>query len=221
MTKLEERMNAAIADYIETSRSAERAEENMLDVLTDQEKTKTGKHNVTIKFQLQRAIDLRGKIAEYYESVLNLLETENVKWKEVTFYLQTEVFKDSYPMRDNGKPEPLNKARDNGNEAAIVINRFNAYRAKYSDYGIPKIKVEKVVSTGSTETEKATERAIENMTETRDQQKEEKTTGKAVVFNKADIPVALVFMYKDVETSDNLELVKAVETLAEHYQIDL
>lgn len=218
MTKKQQEMiNRLIVKTVEADTTLETAKTDLINGLTqglDKDDTK----NIIIRERLLEAFDSEKKASVLYKEQLDAIRDAGITWKQVTYHLQTVIFASDYPMTDD-KPVPVMKAYQDGSKSAAVINRFNSWRSSnYSDFDVIRVKT-KVAAT--TDIDIVASEASENNAENRAEQAEAKKDSKPQIFNRESIPVALMFMYQDIENSENLELVAAVETLAEHYKLEL
>ena len=206
---IQETLNALIKSTVEADVMVDNNRKEIIDIL-GKDKSADEKATILIKSHLEEADRLTGKVSFIYGETLTALENKGVKWSEITLHLQTVIFSGEYPIQESGKPEPLRKTRDT-NEAGRIINCFNSYRSKYSDYGVLKMKTTKNADDKS-DIEKASDKAVDAVGK-------EEETGKPVVFSMEQIPLALIGLLRKYE--DNLDAVKAIEFLADLEQVEL
>lgn len=218
MTKKQQEMiNRLIVTTVEADTNLETAKTALIAGLT-QGMDKVDTAVITIRERLIEAFDSEKKAGLLYQEQLDFLRDLGITWKQVTHHLQTVIFASDYPVVDD-KPVPVMKAYQDGSKSAAVINRFNSWRSSnYTDYDVIRVKTKVVAETVA---DKAAQDASDNNAKKRAAEKEETTTSKPVVINRESIPTFLMFLYRDIENSENLDLVKAVETLAEHYKTEL
>ena len=206
---IQETLNNLIKSTVEADALIDSNRKGIVDIL-GKGKSADEKATLRIKSNLEEADRLTGKVGELYEETLRTLNKKGVKWHEITLHLQTIIFAGEYPLQESGKPEPLRKTRDT-NEAGRIINCFNSYRSKYSDYGVEKMKTTKNAPEKS-DIEKETDKAVEEVGK-------DTETSNPVVFSMEQIPLALIGLFKKYE--NDLQAVKAIEYLADLEQVEL
>ena len=227
-SSFETRLNKLVAGIVTAEDKAIKAESEMVELMK-KEKPEIA-DTFIIKHNFDRVEQLEESKHKYYGEILNILENKGVKWAEITFYLQTEVYGDSYPLKSNGKPVGIGKARKDGIESAIMINRFNVYRNRFSDYGVEKPRVEKypVLKGEKTDAEKATDKAIKDSEKrieaTEKAEKEERSCAR--VFTLTDLQnvssdLLLTALYRNKLVADNMEAATLIEQLSEVLKIKL
>ena len=216
-TKQQELINRLIVNTVEADSNLETAKTELIAGLTDGldvEETNA----IVIRERLIEAFDSEKKAGLMYLEQLENIQAAGITWKQITNHLQTVIFASDYPVVDE-KPVPVMKAYQDGSKSAAVINRFNSWRSSnYTDYDVIRVKT-KVVA--ETVVDSAIIEASKNNAEKRETEKSDKKNSVPVVVNREAIPSFLMFLYQDIGEHKNLELVKAVETLAEHYKTEL
>jgi len=161
--------------------------------------------------------------AEYYEQILKRLKANKVEWKDIVFHLQTVVFKGLYPLQDNGKPVSVRDCRAK-NEYGRMINCFNTYRYKYSDYGVEKVKVEK--SPIKKQEKSPTEKLQDEVDKTGSAKEETKPLGTARTFTLTDLQnvsanLLLEAAIRNGLVSKNKKAVSLLKEVAKELKIEL